>query len=494
MMVLASYPDLLPSAGRAPSRIAALSEYLTSSFPAAAAIHLLPFNPSCGDGGFSSTSWVDVDPALGTWADVADLASRRHLFVDVVYNHVGVEHPLFARFLDDPESNAALLYAYRYADGLSCPLSPRGGPVLREWTIRGEAWLLWQTYTDTAVDIRIDHPEILRLIREHLALLRQHGIKGVRIDAPAYFGKILGGPVRHNRESYRLARLVGHEVRDAGLDMIAQLGCDEAALEYFPPSEGWQVPVVDLAFPAHLALAILSGDVRHLADHLRATWSLPNVLLRAPRTHDGILLQSSYFSSRARDLLVQHARTFGIEDRAISGEPYELNASLPHLYTAGVGTAPGRDARIQLAAAVATFAPGIPYLYLPALLGYEPEAYYGRDADPRGLNRRPLREDVATSIIESAHARCVADLTGQLAALDLPPKSAPAGGAEPVQYVETSGLLIERRERGVALLANFSREGGLRIPRSLSGRVRFGHGVRGDALEPLGFAVVDLSK
>lgn len=491
MFVIASYPDLLPAGGSA-SHIAALDAYLNDAFPADVAIHLLPFNPACGDGGFSSTSWVDVDPALGTWADVAELAKRRRLIVDVVYNHVGVEHPLFLRFLDDPEANAGLFYAYRHADDSSCPLSPRGGPVLRRWTVRDEPWLLWQTYTDTAVDIRIDHPEILRLIREHLALLRRHGITGVRIDAPAYFGKLLEGPVRHNGESYRLARLVGQEVKAAGLDMIAQLGCDEAALAYFPPDAGWQVPVVDLAFPAHLALAILSGDVAILAEHLRATWSLPNVLLRAPRTHDGILLQCAYFSLRARDRLVRQARTFGIEDRIISGDPYELNASLPRLYAGGVGTA-GRDARIQLAVAVAAFAPGIPYLYLPALLGFEPEAHWEVEADPRALNRRPLRGEMATSITESAHSRSVADLTRRLAALDLP-ESAPADGAQAVHCVEASGLLIERRDRGVALLANFSPEGGLRIPRSLARSVRFGHGVRGEALEALGFAVIDLPK
>ena len=487
MIIVGAYPNFVQGHEPQVSRIAALNNLLTGWLPPGVAIHLLPFYPSCGDGGFASTSWMDVDPALGSWSDVETLAARRYLIVDVIFNHVGVEHPLFKQFLENPEANSELFHAYPQAPSLESPLSPRGVPVLREWNILGKPWLLWQTFTDVAVDLRIDHPEIMKMIERQLSFLAQHSIRAVRLDAPAYFGKRPGGPVRYNIESYRIARLVEKQVRIAGLEMIAQLDCDAAAREYFPSNQGYAVPLIDFSFAAQLALAILSADVRLLADHLRATWCLGTPLLRAPRTHDGILLKAEDFQTHGLALL-QRAGAFGIKPRVIGGRPYEFNASLPHLYAAGAQTPTDRDARLHLAVLTATFAPGIPYLYLPALLGYEPELFFEKEDDPRSLNRRPLVEKVTGIITASPHAQSMAALIGQLAALELPPEAPAANNS--VHCVGTSGLFVERRERQVAMLANFSNQVALTIPTELAGRSILSRGLEGNCLEPLGFVIL----
>ena len=39
-------------------------------------VHILPFFPSSGDRGFAPLTYEEVDPAFGTWEDVAAIAEK----------------------------------------------------------------------------------------------------------------------------------------------------------------------------------------------------------------------------------------------------------------------------------------------------------------------------------------------------------------------------------------------------------------------------------
>lgn len=450
-ILVGTHPDFLPSRSDQ-SPLASLARFFSEWLAPDAAVHLLPFYPSSGDGGFSSSSWSQVDPALGTWHDIEQLTCKRYVVVDGIYNHVGIDHPFFRNFLQDPFRYAPLFYASSGEPASQLPRSPRGRTAVRTWQVNNHPWTVWQTFTDTAVDIRVDHPEVLHHIRVQLELLKSRGFRAVRVDAPAYFGKSLAGPVRHNAESYRLARIVADEVRAAGLDMIAQLDCDVSGQEYFDDA----VPLVDYAFSAHLALAVLSEDVRLLAEHLQRTWLLETPVIRAPRTHDGILMKSVNFPPEARDLLVRNASAIGITPRIIDGEPYELNSSLPFLYRGSGNTSDLRNARLHIAFALAAFVPGIAYLYLPALLGFEPEAVGTADEDPRTLNRLPVPVAFLQNLLRASFARLSSELINDLLALNLGPGDPAQRRDNDVHYVPDSALLIVRSDLSMAMLANFS--------------------------------------
>jgi hypothetical protein len=348
--------------------------------------------------------------------------------------------------------------------------------------------MVWQTFTDTAADIRVDHPEVLRDIRAHLKLMKSHGVQAVRVDAPAYFGKSLSGPVRHNPESYRLARIVAREVLTAGLDMIAQLDCDASGRDYFDDT----IPIVDYSFSAHMALAVLSEDVRLLTEHLRTTWCLKNTLIRAPRTHDGILMKSSNFSSEARELLVRHASAIGIPPRMINGEPYELNSSLPFLYRIGANSSDLRNARLHIAFALAAFAPGIAYLYLPALLGFEPEVagIDGiHDEDPRSLNRLAVPTACLQELLQDNFVRSSSDLIDDLLALELGPGDPGLRHSEDIHCVADSVLLMIRSDLGMAMLANFSSSKQAIVAQHVLQGAICTRRLQQNLLEPLGFLI-----
>ena len=56
-------------------------------------VHLLPMFPWTSDDGFAVVDHRAINPSLGTWSDVADLAEDRALMFDFVANHTSSRSP-----------------------------------------------------------------------------------------------------------------------------------------------------------------------------------------------------------------------------------------------------------------------------------------------------------------------------------------------------------------------------------------------------------------
>lgn len=64
----------------------------------ASTLHILPCYPYTSDDGFSVVDYKQVDPALGTWEDIAEIQSFR-LMLDFVCNHISAGSPWFQAYL-----------------------------------------------------------------------------------------------------------------------------------------------------------------------------------------------------------------------------------------------------------------------------------------------------------------------------------------------------------------------------------------------------------
>jgi glycosidase len=72
-------------------------------------LYLSPIFPSPSHHGYDSTELFDIEPRLGTQADLRallDEAHRRgmHVILDYVPNHISAEHPIFRQAITDPHS------------------------------------------------------------------------------------------------------------------------------------------------------------------------------------------------------------------------------------------------------------------------------------------------------------------------------------------------------------------------------------------------------
>nr|NIQ08981.1 sugar phosphorylase [Gammaproteobacteria bacterium]NIW93222.1 sugar phosphorylase [Phycisphaerae bacterium] len=119
--ILITYGDMVRGEG-SPLRVLAsfLERYLAGLVNG---VHFLPFFPYSSDDGFSVIDYWKVDPALGSWDDVALTGRHFRLMFDAVINHISAESEWFQRFLQgDPayqdffitaEPTAALSQVFR---------------------------------------------------------------------------------------------------------------------------------------------------------------------------------------------------------------------------------------------------------------------------------------------------------------------------------------------------------------------------------------------
>ena len=92
--VLIAYGDHLKNEGEAP--LATLGAWCRAHLEGLlSAVHVLPFHPSTSYEGYAISDYTAVDPALGSWADLAEMQQDFDLMMDLVLNHCSASHPWF---------------------------------------------------------------------------------------------------------------------------------------------------------------------------------------------------------------------------------------------------------------------------------------------------------------------------------------------------------------------------------------------------------------
>src|SRR5947208_13625657 len=95
--LLITYGDQVTEAGQAP--LQALNDFLRKRLAGiVSGMHLLPFYPSSSDDGFAVKDFFAVDPALGSWNDIAGIGQNFDLMFDGVLNHVSAQGDWFQAF------------------------------------------------------------------------------------------------------------------------------------------------------------------------------------------------------------------------------------------------------------------------------------------------------------------------------------------------------------------------------------------------------------
>ncbi len=125
-------------------------------------VHLLPMFPWTSDDGFAVVDHREVNPALGTWADVADLAAEHSVMFDFVANHTSSHSPWFRGWLArDPAYDG--FYVEQDADfDASRVVRPRTTPLFHPFPRPdGSTAHAWTTFGDDQVDVDVRHPATL---------------------------------------------------------------------------------------------------------------------------------------------------------------------------------------------------------------------------------------------------------------------------------------------------------------------------------------------
>ncbi|HET6563379.1 MAG TPA: sugar phosphorylase [Marmoricola sp.] len=384
---LITYGDGIRRRGEAPLHTLAafLHDHVGDLF---SDVHLLPIFPWSSDDGFAVVDHRVVNPALGTWDDVADLAVERGVMLDFVANHTSSHSPWFLGWLaGDPE--LAGFYVERDPGfDVSRVVRPRTTPLFHPFRRPdGEETEAWTTFGPDQVDVDVRSPRTLEELTDVLLGYVERGASTVRLDAIGFLWKASGTTCLNLPQTHAVIKvwraLVEHVV--PGTRLLTETNVPHAEnISYFGDGHDEAHLVYQFALPPLVLHAFVAGSTARLSEWAAtvgpvsdtATWF--NFLA----SHDGIGLRATegILDDAERDALVRRTRSHGGEvswrtrhDGTVS--VYELNLSyLDALCT----PAEARDADVLVAKTLAAHSIlftllGVPAVYLHSLVGSPPD-------------------------------------------------------------------------------------------------------------------------
>ena len=376
---LITYADRL--AGDLPGLRSLLNNELDGLF---SGVHVLPFfDPIDGtDAGFDPRDHTCVDPRLGGWNDVADLAQDYSVMADLIVNHVSSESLQFAdvrrhgaesRYWDlflrksdvfpagNLESSAEVGRIYR----------PRpGAPFTPIQLDDGSEFNFWTTFSAGQLDINVEASIGQTYLTSILERFAEAGIREIRLDAAGYAIKRRGTPCFMLPETFEFIRSLSEKAHALGMEALVEIHSFYQTQKAIASQVG---RVYDFALPPLVLHTLYSNDADAIKKWLEIA---PRNCVTVLDTHDGIGIMDvaregeleGLLADNEIDKLVEtlHANAGGSSRRA-SGHAasnldiYQVNST----YYDALGR---DDCDYLIARAIQFFAPGTPQLYYVGLL------------------------------------------------------------------------------------------------------------------------------
>jgi len=384
-------------------------------------VHLLPFfTPFDGaDAGFDPVDHTAVDPRLGTWADVRELAARHTLMADLIVNHVSADSAEFQDVVTrgDASEHAGMFLTMSdvYPDGvgedeLAGIYRPRPGLPLTPMTLGGRRRLVWTTFTPQQIDLDLAQPAGQAYLDRVLAALTDGGVSLVRLDAVGYAVKTAGTSSFMTPETFDFIEDLTSRARERGAEVLVEI---HSHFERQVAIAARVDRVYDFALPPLLLHTLYTGDAAALRRWLDVR---PTNAVTVLDTHDGIGVvdvgpdqieegRPGLLTPEEVDALVEgiHTRSGG-QSRQATGwaasnvDIYQVNCS----YYDALG---GDDEAYLLARAVQLFVPGVPQIYYVGLLAGRNDMELlartgvGRDINRHHYSREEIERDLEQPVV-----------------------------------------------------------------------------------------------
>lgn len=180
-------------------------------------LHLLPFlRPRAGenDGGFAVTSFDEVDPALGSNADLEALTAQLRqagvsLCSDLILNHVADDH---AWALAAKAGDAAARARFHIFPDRDMPdrhertlgqVFPQVAPGNFTYVEAAGGWV-WTTFYPYQWDLNWSNPEVFAEMAAVMLRLANRGVEAFRLDSTAFLWKREGSNSMNQPEAHQL--------------------------------------------------------------------------------------------------------------------------------------------------------------------------------------------------------------------------------------------------------------------------------------------------
>lgn len=418
-VILITYGDLIREEGASP--LTTLSKfcglYLKQTINT---LHILPFFPYSSDRGFAIEDFETVDPELGSWKDIEDLASRYKLMFDGVINHVSSKSRWFQRFLDGTPHYKDFFISYDSYDDLtseerSAIFRPRTTDILTKFhTIDGEKHI-WSTFSKDQIDLNYKNPEVLVRVIEILLLYARKGAVIIRLDAVTFLWANPGTSCANLEETHMIVK-VFRDILDLvapHVSIITETNIPhEDNISYFGNGSDEAHMVYNFALPPLVLHTFYTKDTTRLnewAESLKPP-SETTAYFNFLDSHDGVGLMAvkDLLSHDEIQFIIRRAREHGgyisyKTDKDGQEVPYEINITWFNALCREDGT-PHTDLQVDkfiASRAMALALQGVPGIYLHSFFGTRNDIdVVSCPISKREVNRKALDYNTLTKAID----------------------------------------------------------------------------------------------
>jgi sucrose phosphorylase len=232
-------------------------------------VHLLPMFPWTSDDGFAVVDHRAVNPGLGTWEDVAELAEDYSLMFDFVANHTSSSCPWFAGWLAGDPAYEGYYLARDARFDTSRVVRPRTTPLFHPFARPdGGTVEAWTTFGEDQVDVDVRTPAALLELTDVLLGYLVHGATRVRLDAIGFLWKESGTTCLHLPQTHAVIklwrRLVDHVAR--GTQLLTETNVPHAEnVSYFGDGTDEAHLVYQFALPPLVLHSFVAGSTSRLS-------------------------------------------------------------------------------------------------------------------------------------------------------------------------------------------------------------------------------------
>ena len=397
-ILLITYGDSIRTSNEKP--LVTLLKFLETLQDTITGVHILPFCPYSSDDGFSVIDYLEIDPQLGSWQDVENIAEKFDLMADLVLNHISSKSEWFQQYQQGIKPGCDYFIEADPSTDLSQVVRPRSSPLLVKIDTPKGKKHVWATFSADQIDLDFSNPDVLLEMIKIILFYIQKGAKYIRLDAVGFLWKRQGTSCMHLPETHAIIKLLRELTQAVNPDvaLITETNVpNRENLSYFGNRDEAHL-IYNFSLPPLILNALLQGK----SDHLK-TWmmSMPPAPMGCAyfnftASHDGIgmrpteglLLKEEY--NAMLDTMKKFGGKISMRDKPDGTQsPYEINISLFDAYK---GTVKGEDEwqieRFLCSQTIMMSVEGIPAFYIHSLLStpndYEGMAATGRN---RSINR-----------------------------------------------------------------------------------------------------------
>ncbi len=378
-VVLITYGDSLKKNGEAP--LAMLHEFANRYLKGAFShFHFLPFFPYSSDDGFSVMDFFEIDPALGTWQEVAAIGQDFELMFDYVVNHFSSKGQWFHNYLGGKDGFAEFAMEVDPATDLSMVTRPRSLPLLSEYKKKdGQTVHLWTTFSADQIDFNFKSLDVLAKMIDVLLFYAAKGATILRLDAIAYLWKEIGTNCIHLPQTHDMVKLfraiLDLVVPDVIILTETNVPHDEN-ISYFGDGRDEAQMVYNFTLPPLLFYSFVKEDATVLSAWAKGLdlVSEYNTFFNFTASHDGIgvrplegILDPEELDGLIEIVKANDGQVSYKQNPDGSESPYELNITYVDAILADKSSS--KAEKFLASQSIQYALPGVPATYIHSLLG-----------------------------------------------------------------------------------------------------------------------------